>query len=108
MGKNDKKGGGKSGGKGKGTSSYSGHSGKSRHNRVDIRTARDIAEDNDESFKGRESNSESRKISIGLFMWEFGQNDPKRDSGSKLKRLGYAKLLSKYVPTRGHNIILCV
>jgi hypothetical protein len=28
-----------------------------------------------------------------LCMWEFGQNDPKRDSGSKLRRLGYASLL---------------
>ena len=26
-------------------------------------------------------------------MWEFGQNDPKRDSGSKMVRLGYAKRL---------------
>jgi pre-rRNA-processing protein TSR3 len=30
---------------------------------------------------------------IRIFMWEFGQNDPKRDSGSKLCRLGYAKTL---------------
>ena len=28
-----------------------------------------------------------------LWMWEFGQNDPKRDSGSKLQRLGLAKVL---------------
>ena len=26
-------------------------------------------------------------------MWEFGQNDPKRDSGSKLVRLGLAKTM---------------
>lgn len=30
---------------------------------------------------------------IKIFMWEFGQNDTKRDSGSKLCRLGYAKRL---------------
>lgn len=28
-----------------------------------------------------------------VYMWEFGQNDAKRDSGSKLCRLGYAKKL---------------
>lgn len=32
-------------------------------------------------------------VNTRLCMWEFGQNDPKRDSGSKLKRLGYASLL---------------
>jgi hypothetical protein len=102
MGKNDKrsgggggKSGGKSAGKGKGTTNFSG-SGKSRHSRVEIRTAKDIAEENEEGFSGRKEDSEKhRKIDIGLYMWEFGQNDPKRDSGSKLKRLGYAKLLSK-------------
>jgi pre-rRNA-processing protein TSR3 len=26
-------------------------------------------------------------------MWEFGQNDPKRDSGSKLVRVGLAKTM---------------
>lgn len=33
------------------------------------------------------------KLSIRLCMWEFGQNDPKRDSGSKMVRFGYAGLL---------------
>jgi pre-rRNA-processing protein TSR3 len=33
------------------------------------------------------------KIKVPLWMWEFGQNDPKRDSGSKLQRLGLAKTL---------------
>ena len=33
------------------------------------------------------------KIRVPLWMWEFGQNDPKRDSGSKLQRLGLAKTL---------------
>jgi len=93
MGKNDKKGGGKISGKGKGSGNYSGNSGRSRHNRVDIRTTRDIAEENDANFKGRTNDTSCPKIDIGLYMWEFGQNDPKRDSGSKLKRLGYAKLL---------------
>lgn len=95
MGKNDKKSGGKSSGKGKGSNNYSGHSGKSRHNHVQIRTAKDIAEENEEGFESRSPDDNSHKIDIGLYMWEFGQNDPKRDSGSKLKRLGYAKLLSK-------------
>lgn len=99
MGKNDKRTGGKSSGKGsgkgKGGNSYTSNSGKSRHNHVEIRTAKDIAEENEEGFEGRSTESRGQKINIGLYMWEFGQNDPKRDSGSKLKRLGYAKLLSK-------------
>ncbi len=33
------------------------------------------------------------EVSVSLCMWEFGQNDPKRDSGSKLRRLGYSSLL---------------
>ena len=33
------------------------------------------------------------EMSVKVLMWEFGQNDPKRDSGSKLRRLGYAGLL---------------
>ena len=91
MGKNDKKKGGKSKGNG---NRYSGNSGKSRHHQqVNIRTTRDIEEENTPGYK--EESNDCDKMRIGLFMWEFGQNDPKRDSGSKLKRLGYAKLLSK-------------
>jgi len=30
---------------------------------------------------------------VAVRMWEFGQNDPKRDSGSKLVRMGMAKTL---------------
>lgn len=28
-----------------------------------------------------------------MYLWEFGQNDSKRDSGSKMVRLGYANQL---------------
>jgi len=38
-----------------------------------------------------EVGSTKREISIRVALWEFGQNDPKRDSGSKLFRLGYAQ-----------------
>jgi pre-rRNA-processing protein TSR3 len=58
---------------------------------VDIRTDSDIARDNDDNATPEEHAREM--ISVGLYMWEFGQNDPKRDSGSKLRRLGYAKQL---------------
>lgn len=33
------------------------------------------------------------KMNVTVAMWEFGQNDAKRDSGSKLCRLGYARKL---------------
>ena len=46
-------------------------------------------EDDDEEIVG----GARREMSSRVFMWEFGQNDPKRDSGSKLRRLGYAGLL---------------
>ena len=32
-------------------------------------------------------------MTVPVWMWEFGHNDPKRDSGSKMRRLGYAGLL---------------
>lgn len=35
----------------------------------------------------------SHLFTAKVFMWEFGQNDPKRDSGSKLCRLGYANAM---------------
>lgn len=37
--------------------------------------------------------SQKTSLNVKLFMWEFGQNDPKRDSGSKLSRLGFASHL---------------
>lgn len=39
------------------------------------------------------TSSRDKKKNMKLFMWEFGQNDPKRDSGSKLIRLGYANVI---------------
>ena len=35
----------------------------------------------------------SAAMTSSVYMWEFGQNDAKRDSGSKLCRLGYASTL---------------
>lgn len=58
---------------------------------IEIRTDSDVARDNDGNVSTEEHPHEM--ISVGLYMWEFGQNDPKRDSGSKLRRLGYAKQL---------------
>ncbi len=54
--------------------------------------------DGDEDGEGEgEGNEEyldsSRPLQVNLCMWEFGQNDAKRDSGSKLFRLGYARQL---------------
>lgn len=47
------------------------------------------SDDDDSGFE----HSRRPPVKARLCMWEFGQNDPKRDSGSKLKRLGYASLL---------------
>lgn len=41
---------------------------------------------------------------IKLFMWDFGQCDPKRCSGIKLKRLGYVRLLG--LKDSFHGIVL--
>mmetsp|Transcript_12209 Transcript_12209/g.18456 ORF Transcript_12209/g.18456 Transcript_12209/m.18456 type:complete len:272 (+) Transcript_12209:33-848(+) len=60
--------------------------------RIVVRTDRDIARDN-EGTGGDNEGEMKQSFPLGLYMWEFGQNDPKRDSGSKLRRLGYAKLL---------------
>lgn len=45
-----------------------------------------------------------------LWMWEFGQNDPKRDSGSKLRRLGYAsslKIGQSFPGIKSDCIVVC-
>ena len=46
------------------------------------RSGRERAKDGDEASSG--------KLATRVCMWEFGQNDAKRDSGSKLVRLGLA------------------
>lgn len=118
-------------------------------NKNDIRTTKDIIETNEHYFSQQRKqqereqekededydysdgdggddyneNDESNKVdqfNISLYMWEFGQNDPKRDSGSKLRRLGYANLLkigqtfkgvvlsseaSEYVSMEDRNIV---
>lgn len=51
-------------------------------------------EDDDHGLDaGASAAASSERVSARVFMWEFGQNDPKRDSGSKLCRLGYSKVL---------------
>lgn len=36
-----------------------------------------------------------------VYMWEFAQNDPKRDSGSRLCKLGFARVLKPKKPFNG-------
>jgi pre-rRNA-processing protein TSR3 len=68
-----------------------------RRNGREIRTETDIAMDNGELNESEEDKSirANRRPGLGVSikMWEFGQNDPKRDSGSKLQRLGLASRL---------------
>jgi pre-rRNA-processing protein TSR3 len=63
---------------------------------VDGNSSGDDDEDGEGEGEG-EGNEEyldsSRPLQVSLCMWEFGQNDAKRDSGSKLFRLGYARQL---------------
>lgn len=48
----------------------------------------------DDSLSGEHADSSGAlPFHSKIFMWEFNQNDPKRDSGSKLCRLGYASVL---------------
>ena len=88
---------------GKSSRKFSVHEG--RHGRRlgrELRTDADIeaenrqVDDNDEDH-GEDgeggSTSHNVEMSVNLWMWEFGQNDAKRDSGSKLRRLGYSKQL---------------
>jgi len=48
--------------------------------------------DNDDEIN-EENQTQGEKLTVKLCMWEFGQNDPNRDSGSKMRRLGYAEKL---------------
>ena len=50
-------------------------------------------QDDSEGGSGEECLLTAEDMICNLYMWEFGQNDSKRDSGSKLRRLGYAGLL---------------
>jgi pre-rRNA-processing protein TSR3 len=55
-----------------------------------IRTEADIVRENE---GGGEDGTKAESFRIDVAMWEFGQNDPKRDSGSKLVRFGMARKL---------------
>ena len=55
-----------------------------------IRTEADIIADNEGDG---ERAAEPVPFPIDVAMWEFGQNDPKRDSGSKMVRFGMARKL---------------
>ena len=55
-----------------------------------IRTEADIIAENEGDG---ERAAEPERFSIDVAMWEFGQNDPKRDSGSKMVRFGMARKL---------------
>jgi hypothetical protein len=48
-------------------------------------------DDNEDTVSLDNDNINSTKyvMQIKIKLWEFGQNDPKRDSGSKLTRMGY-------------------
>lgn len=48
------------------------------------------APDTDELEEEESPNHSRREMQVRVLLWEFGQNDPKRDSGSKLCRLGLA------------------
>jgi pre-rRNA-processing protein TSR3 len=64
----------------------------------EIRTDAMIRQDNRSSDSGSDSDvntNDLHRISVSIMLWEFGQNDPKRDSGSKMCRLGYARKLQQ-------------
>eukprot|EP01036_Dinobryon_divergens_P037519 gene37519-49103_t len=48
-------------------------------------------DENDEEDEELQSKADRKNLSVKLAMWEFGQNDIQRDSGSKMRRLGYAE-----------------
>lgn len=78
-------------GKKKGHQHQKGHRGKGR-NLIGETGHREVEETNPDGSPADGSTNAS-PISIPLAMWEFNQNDPKRDSGSKLVRLGFARRL---------------
>ncbi|KAI9010688.1 putative ribosome biogenesis protein C16orf42 [Hyaloraphidium curvatum] len=91
---------GKGGSRGGGRGAKARDRGAGHRREREIRTDADIAESeaaNRDGDSGSGSDSEPhggpRELSVKVAMWEFGQNDPKRDSGSRLCRLGYASLL---------------
>lgn len=49
--------------------------------------------DDDEDVQRKFEDFGNRKLQCKIYLWEFSQNDVKRDSGSKLKRWGYANQL---------------
>ena len=62
----------------------------------DIATAADDDGDSDscnETDGISDEHISIKKLTANVCMWEFSQNDSKRDSGSKLCRLGYASKL---------------
>ena len=69
--------------------------------KVDGQEAGEEGDLNDENGAGEDNDDDEEETGLRLKhtlrvpvrMWEFGQNDPKRDSGSKLVRLGLAQTL---------------
>lgn len=55
----------------------------------------------EEIDEDEEENCATEKPNIKVYLWEFGQNDPKRDSGSKMCRMGFAKKLKINQPFSG-------
>ena len=69
--------------------------GEKIHEKVEPCAAGEVCEsDGDESDNGRKfEDFGGRELQCKLYLWEFSQNDVKRDSGSKLKRWGSASQL---------------
>eukprot|EP01039_Chlorochromonas_danica_P001570 gene1570-1715_t len=57
--------------------------------------------ESDDENEISEESIPKKELSVKVVLWEFGQNDPKRDSGMKLCRLGYAKSLKPGKPFTG-------
>merc|ERR1719265_955038 len=64
---------------------------------ADANTAKDVAssseEELDDAQQANEANLASCRPRVHLCLWEFGQNDPKVDSGSRLVRRGIARAM---------------